>query len=143
MKKLHIIALLLLVLLSSCVGDKHYQTDKLELRQLVKTTDTTKSAHGAFFLVAGSYSSSENIDTRIKMYVLVNGVYKYLEYDISVVRIKIDNTAKVPYLVISYSHPRQVSDENITDRPYWYSGRVVLTTHESYLPEQLLPITIK
>lgn len=130
-------------LFSSCHEDKRFQTDNLELRQLVKTTDTTKSEHGAFFLLAGGYSSSENVNNKIKMYALVNGSYKYLEYDVSDVRIKIDNTVKTPYLVISYRNDKKVSDERITGRPHWYSGRIVLVTNEYYLPEQLLPITIK
>lgn len=143
MEKLIFIIIMLILMFTSCRDYNQYQTDNLELRQLVKNTETTKSEHGAFFLLAGSYSSSESIHTKIKMYALVNGAYKYLEYNINSIRIKIDNTIKVPFLTIYYYRHDELNVEKITDNPDWYSSKIVLTTPEYYLPEKLLPINIE
>lgn len=137
------------VLTVSCFpSDKHYQTGKLPLRQLVNTSDTVKYSRGGFFLVAGSYSSGEYTNDVIKMYALVDGAYKYLEYNMRDVRITIDNTVDIPYIIVYASldgpgAPESLSDEDITSIYSWRLEKVILYTPEQYLPEHLLPIKLK
>ena len=139
-----ILTILTLFILNSCIPEyNYYKSDPMPLRQLVKSDDTTVSGRAAFFLIAGNASYSEGVSSKIKMYVLVNSSYKYLEYDLEEVRIKIDNSITVPYLTIEYSSEKPKSNEYLTNMTLYGNDKVVLNTPEEYLPTQLLPIQIK
>src|SRR5690554_6719166 len=91
----------MIILTQACLPkDKHYKTNKLPLRQLVNGSNTTRSATGWFFIAAGGHSGRETKTDYIKMYALVNGSYKYLEYNMRSVRIAIDNTITTPYIEV-------------------------------------------
>lgn len=140
-----ILLIILGLIMTSCEPErKQFLTAKMPLRQLVNSINTTTKADGWFFLVSGGYSSSAQTKSTIKMYALVNGAYKFLEFDMKSVRIHVDNSVTAPYIVCYYSSNRNrvISDETVTNHLFLID-KVVLHTSEKYLPEQLLPINIK
>src|SRR5690606_38309821 len=148
MKK-YLILLISIFIFTSCVNRFSFQSNELPLRQLVSGTDTSKYSSGWFFIAAGGYSSGKTKTDYIKMYALVDGAYKYLEYDMRAVRIAIDNSIIIPYIKVysSYDCPAcpknaKKSDEWLTSKEY-FIDKVVLYTPEQHLPEYLVPIKLK
>lgn len=115
----------------------------LPLRQLVKNTELVKSSSGSFFLISGSYSNKEYQYTQIKMYVLADGIYTYVELPIRSLKIKIDNKVETPYLYINYTHSKKLTNtESLEYLNSYIKNVVILVCPEKYLPEQLLPINL-
>lgn len=147
MKK-YLILLLITVLFSSCYKETYYESNNLPLRQLVNGKDTNTYSKGWFFIAAGRYSSGTETNEYIKMYALVDGTYKYLEYDIKKVRISLNNSVKTPYIKIYGSYSASCTscykhtDEWKTSNK-WGLDKVVLYTPEEYLPEYLIPIKLE
>lgn len=145
MKKI-LFLILGVILFTSCknLTTKDYVSSKMPLRQLVKSVDTSKQSRGSYFLIAASFQSSEVKVTKVKMYVLAEGIYSYQEYNISDVKIKIDDTIKIPYLYINYKNTQKLNDLTILDpvNQLYITPLIVLVCPEKYLPEQLLPINI-
>jgi hypothetical protein len=72
---------------------------KHELRKFnVKTTNKTESS-GCWFFVVGSYSSKTTEESKIRFYFMtIKGEYVFKEMDFNKVNVKIDSTAKIPYV---------------------------------------------
>jgi hypothetical protein len=121
---------------------KHYKTENIQLRQLVKTDEVTKESHASYFLISGSYSSREEVNTTIKLIGKVNGLYRLIEFDFNDARIKIDNSLTKPHLYIKYSsYDKRNTSTLLNHRRYDISSYVIVCP-EKYLPEKLLPINL-
>jgi hypothetical protein len=138
------ILILLLAVLSACnTPINHYKTDRILLRQLVKTTEITKSASASYFLILGTASYSEESKTTIKVMGKVHGLYRLIEFDFNDARIKIDNSINKPYLYLKYTGSKKVSLGELITHPNWYIvTSYVIVCPEKYLPEKLLPINL-
>jgi hypothetical protein len=143
MRKLLNITLIILSL-SSCDTRpfKHQKSDKIELRQLVKTTEISKNATASYFLILGSASYSENSETKIKLMGKVHGLYRLIEFNFNDARIKIDNSIDKPYLYLNYTSKNKVPTGYLLSQSSWYVTTYVIVCPEKYLPEQLLPIRL-
>jgi hypothetical protein len=140
MKKI-ILLLIAIVTLSSCEGPIPRHSENIPLRQLVKSETRTTYASASFFLIAGSASSGEYTTTNVKAMGSVNGEYRYLQMEFEKVRIKIDNSVKIPYVILNYN------DVSITDTDYllkyeYHIDSYTIVCPEQYLPERLLPIQL-
>ena len=135
--------LLSLVLFTSCepAQYKKYHSDKIHLRQLVKNTTTSTDTSGAFFLIAGSVSSSSETETVIKVIGNVDGEYRFMQFNFTKVRIKIDNKVTTPYIVLNYRDIHPMSIDELMAYEYNVES-VTIVCAEQYLPERLLPIKI-
>lgn len=143
MKNLLYITLLVLSLFSCDFPEKKYgKTENIYLRQLVKTDEVTKSGSASYFLVTGSASYSEDVETKIKLMGKVNGFYRLIEFNFEDVRIKIDNTIGRPYLYINYQDYNKLSVAKLLTYDRYSIRSYVIVCPEKYLPEQLLPITL-
>ena len=138
------ILILLLAILSACnTPINHYKTDKILLRQLVKTTEITKSASASYFLILGTASYSEESKTTIKVMGKVHGLYRLIEFDFNDARIKIDNSINKPYLYLKYTGSEKVPLGELITNPNWFLvTSYVIVCPEKYLPEKLLPINL-
>ena len=142
MKKL--LGLLMLGVLFGCqpippVKDLH--SEKIYLRQLVNRDVTETHMSGSFFLIAGSMSSDSETNTVVKLMGEVNGEYRFMQFDFTKVRIKIDDKVTTPYIVLNYNYREKVE----TDYLLKYVGNIdsiTIVCPEQYLPEKLLPIQI-
>ncbi len=144
MKK--VLLLLIIITLSSCSekdnGYRKRKSSKLELRQLIKETETTKQSNGWFFAIGGGYSNSEYKETVVKVFAKVEGRYRLIEMPISSVRINIDDSLKKPNIEIEYEDDKIGDEELLSDR-YSYKTKVyIINCSEQYLPEKLLPINL-
>lgn len=140
MKKLLILFLLFLVGCNVPVYKK-YHTDKIYLRQLVNRDITETHTSAAFFLVAGSMSSDSETQTVIKVMGEVNGEYRFMQFDFTKARIKIDNKVTTPYIVLNYVEDEVKSIDYLLEYDYNVKS-VTIVCPEQYLPEKLLPIQI-
>lgn len=99
-----IICILLATSIMSCekVDRKpvSYRTPKMELRQLVNTTEVSQNSSGGFFLIGGSYSSSTNREHLVKVFAKVENSYRFLEFPLKNARVHINNNIKVPYIEV-------------------------------------------
>ena len=96
------ILICILLLLTSCIHntEKEYKSSKLELRQLVQETETQKTTHDYYFIIAGGYDSHENKITTVKVFAKVEGRFRLIEMPIEEIRISIDNKIKKPNIEI-------------------------------------------
>lgn len=146
MNKLLII-LALIFTLNSCTYQ--YETEEFELRQFTNVSENINSSSGSFFIIAGGYSSKNEYKENIKLFAKVDGTYRYLEFDLKKVRIKIDNSINIPTIKIFYkddcSRPRSndyIFNYEIVNNSITNSNYVILSCPEIYLPEKLVPIDI-
>jgi hypothetical protein len=140
MKKI-ILLLIAIVTLSSCEGPTPRHSEHIPLRQLVKSETRETYATASFFLIAGSASSGTYTTTDVKAMGAVNGEYRYLQMEFEKVRIKIDNSVKIPYVILNYN------DVSATDTDYllkyeYHIDSYTIVCPEQYLPERLLPIQL-
>ena len=151
MKKIFIM-ITLSVLLISCsdLSDDKFesQTSPLKLRQLVNTNEMESMSNGSAALFFATYHSEEKNIDYIKVFAEVEGAYRFLEIPMERVRVKLDSSSQVPYLLIHYNYYSQkemkVSDNDICDDklPSFYITRYTIVCREEYLPEKLIPINI-
>ena len=128
-----------MTLVVSC--STRYETEDLELRQLVNDTKERTSASGGFFFIAGTYSSRSYTEITISVFAKVDGAYRYIKIPIERVRINIDNNIKLPTLKIVYlSDVGERDTETVLD--YHLYAKYIINCPEIYLPEKLLPITL-
>jgi hypothetical protein len=120
---------------------KDYHTDKIYLRQLVNRDVTETHTSGSFFLIAGSVSSDSETQTVIKVMGEVNGEYRFMQFDFTKARIKIDNKVTTPYIVLNYVDDENKSVDYLLEYDYNVKS-VTIICPEQYLPEKLLPIQI-
>lgn len=140
MKKL-LLLFVTLLMIGCRVEYKEYHTDKIYLRQLVNRDITETHTSGAFFLIAGSVSSESETSTVVKVMGEVNGEYRFMQFDFTKARIKIDNKVTTPYIVLNYVDDRVQSIDYLLGYDY-YVKSVTIVCPEQYLPEKLLPIQI-
>ena len=142
----HLIKFLVLILITctivSCewAKDKQFTSSKLELRQLVKETETSSHSSGWFFFITGGYSSETTQRTYVKVFANVDGEYRYIEMPIEDIRIVINNNISTPYIQIRYTNSKQRNNNDLLE--YSWGHIYVITCPEIYLPEKLLPITL-
>jgi hypothetical protein len=120
---------------------KGYHTDRIYLRQLVNRDVTETHTSGSFFLIAGSVSSNSETQTVIKVMGEVNGEYRFMQFDFTKARIKIDNKVTTPYIVLNYSDDESKSIDYLLEYEY-HVVSVTIVCPEQYLPEKLLPIQL-
>jgi hypothetical protein len=120
---------------------KSYHTDKIYLRQLVNRDVTETHTSGSFFLIAGSVSSDTETETVIKVMGEVDGEYRFMQFDFTKARIKIDNRVTTPYIVLNYTDDETQTIDYLLEYGY-YVKSVTIVCPEQYLPEKLLPIQI-
>ena len=120
---------------------KNYHTDRIYLRQLVNRDVTETHTSGSFFLIAGSVSSDSETQTVIKVMGEVKGEYRFMQFDFTKARIKIDNKVTNPYIVLNYVEDEVKSIDYLLEYGY-YVKSVTIVCPEQYLPEKLLPIQI-
>ena len=120
---------------------KTYHTDKIYLRQLVNKDVTETHTSGSFFLIAGSVSSDSETQTVIKVMGEVNGEYRFMQFDFTKARIKIDNRVTTPYIVLNYMDDENKSVDYLLEYDYNVKS-VTIVCPEQYLPEKLLPIQL-
>jgi|LakMenEpi03Aug12_release.lakeMendotaPanAssembly.Ray.scaffolds.fasta_scaffold361315_3 hypothetical protein len=151
MKKIFIM-ITLSVLLISCSDllDKKFesQTSPLKLRQLGNTNERESTSNGSVALFFAAYHSEEKNVDYIKVFAEVEGAYRFLEIPMERVRVKLDSSSQVPYLLIHYNYFSQkemkFSDNNICDNKSYVFDITdyTIVCREEYLPEKLLPINI-
>lgn len=142
-----IITLLLLSALISCSedeGDKIHYTSIFPLKQLVQDEVTSKSSHGGFFLIGGSYSSSEKTEDFVKVFAKVEDNYRVITIPLRNLRININDSLTVPTLQIKYEHSYPCTDEYVCDiiECCGYTHKYIISCPEIYLPTKLIPITL-
>ena len=144
----------MLVLAISMVGCNleiiNQESGPMKLRQLANVTETEKSSGGTFVLFFATYHSQEKDMDFIKVFAEVDGLYRFIEIPMELVKVKIDNSVATPYVQIRYSFngtgPIWRSNTYIIENVE-YAGRLnltdyVITCPEQYLPERLLEIDI-
>lgn len=142
MKKIFgLLALLFMIACQPLPIRKGQHSEKIYLRQLVNRDVIQSNTSGSFFLIAGSINSSSESKTIVKLIGNVNGEYRFIQFDFTKVRIKIDNKVTKPYIVLNYRDSEVIE----TDMLLKYIGDVdsiTIVCAEQYLPERLLPIQI-
>lgn len=146
--------ILMLVLAIGMVGCNleiiNQESGPMKLRQLANVTETEKSSGGTFVLFFATYHSQEKDMDFIKVFADVDGLYRFIEIPMELVKVKIDNSVATPYVQIRYSFngtgPIWRSNTYIIENVE-YAGRLnltdyVITCPEQYLPERLLEIDI-
>lgn len=115
----------------------------IELRQIIKDKETVKSASFGYFVFAASGSYSETEELTVKVCGKVDGSYRFLEFDINDIRIKIDNSVKTPYLKLNVNNDlKNKYASTILDYHNWEIRSVTIVCSDEMLPERLLPIDI-
>jgi hypothetical protein len=71
----------------------------------------------------------------------VNGEYRFMQFNFELVRIRIDNKVKTPYIVLNYVYSEPQSIDELLDYSY-HMKSVTIVCPEQYLPERLLPIQL-
>lgn len=136
----------------SCGGKNPHRNLPIELRQLVKTTDTKSESHSSFFLIMGSYNESTTQEITIKVFANIDGAYRFISMPIEKVRINIDNSLIKPNMQLEYSFRSTLDDKTVLD---WFADErtnanlihnpkltYIINCPEQYLPEKLLPIEL-
>jgi hypothetical protein len=141
MKKL--LGLLMLGFLFGCqpIEYKDLHSERIYLRQLVNRDVTETHTSGSFFLIAASINSESQTNTVVKLMGEVNGEYRFMQFDFTKVRIKIDNKVTIPYIVLNYNRREKVETDFLLEY-YGYINSITIVCPEQYLPEKLLPIQI-
>ena len=116
-------------------------TDKIYLRQLVNRDVTETHSSGAFFLIAGTMNSNSYTETVVKVMGEVNGEYRFMQFNFELVRIRINNNVKTPYIVLNYVYHEPQTIDELLDYSY-HMKSVTIVCPEQYLPEKLLPIQL-
>lgn len=143
MKKIIYLIFFIGILTSCKETTGRVSTTKMELRQLISKEVATKNSNGFYFVVIGSYSSSESKYELIKMFVKVdNTYYKLLKLNLEEVNIVIDNKISKPYLILTTESFSYKTDKEIL-KYIGYGDEIYLHCPEKYLPEKLLNIELK
>jgi len=148
MKKiLFLLPILALGLLESCTVETgkppvDRKSENLYLRQLVKSTNQKTEASGIFFLVTGSYNSQTETKTVVQVFAKIKGEYRFIEIPVESIRIQLDSSCKIPYVVLNYRGRDEMSEEDLLSHPGWYINTYTIVCSEEYLPERLLPINL-
>src|SRR5690348_13483473 len=97
-----VLVVLITVILISCRAQETFKTKKLELRQLVQSTDISTKTSGGYFLIAGSFSSTQETTVSVKVFAKTEKYYQLIDMPIEDIRINIDNTLEKPNVQIQY-----------------------------------------
>ncbi len=105
-----------------------------DLRKFNIKTSTSSSTSAWYFLVMGGYSKESTSDTKVRFYFMnYKGEFQLKEMRLNAINVKIDSTAKVPYVKFNWSEANsEVSEEDI----YNYIERAVICCRENdFQPE--------
>ena len=145
MRKLILLAsgiITMMLLLSSCQMNKfdeheYLLSGKHELRKFNVKESATTTSRGSWFLVVGSYESQTKTESKVRFYFKTrNDEYVFKELDFEKVVLKIDSTAKVPYVKFYWNncgcgyHP---NDMQIYERAI--TRAVIYCKEEDFAPE--------
>jgi len=139
-----LLGLLMLGFLFGCqpiTPEKNLHSEKIYLRQLVNRDVTETHTSGSFFLIAGGINSDTETNTVVKLMGEINGEYRFMQFDFTKVRIKIDNKVTTPYIVLNYRYSDVIETDYLLKYPYNIDS-ITIVCPEQYLPEKLLPIQI-
>lgn len=141
MKKL-IYLIIFTLFLNSC--QTLQETEEFELRQFKNETVESNYTSGTFFFIVGGYSSKTETKDIVKLIANIDGVYRFLEFKLERLRIKIDNSITTPTIQIFYYDESKRTNDFIfrTNTLNYYGTYVVLRCPEIYIPEDLTPIKI-
>jgi len=126
--------------------EKPYVPEKLELRMLSQTTETTAHASGGFFLIIGGYSYNQVIIQKIRMMIKVNNTYRVIEAPLEKVRFIINDNIKIPYLELtSVMHSNKpITTNMVLDANDNTNGFAItlytITCHSKHIPTNINPI---
>lgn len=118
------------------------KTDPIYLRQLVKSDRDESTSNGSFFLVMGSFNSRSEKKTVVQVILKVNEEYRFMEMEMEKIRIKLDSTCKIPYIILSYPSERDIEISRLLKDPDWFIDTYTIVCSEELLPEKLLPIEL-
>lgn len=125
---------------------RRLRTPTIEVRQLVKVDETNKQSSGSYFLIAGGFSSSESVETFVKVFAKIGETYQFLEMPIDKIRVNLDNNLAAPNIQLEYSSRKVESVSELVNgrasRSFHYKISYRINCPESFLPENLLPITL-
>jgi len=127
----------------SCIKYTDRLSGKIELRQLESSISSTESSGAWFFVVAGGYSQSETTILMIKAFGKIDGTYRLMEFPLKDTRINIDNSIKTPTIQIGYTHHKNISNSELFNFMEYGNFYYIINCPDIYLPEKLIPITIK
>lgn len=145
----NLLIIVLLALLTSCGKEIDYTftSDKMELRQLKQSTETTASSSGWYFLVAASYKSEEHVEQVVKVFAKVDGRYRYIEMPLEQIRIVINNDITIPYIEAEKTvydlyipNIERIKERYTTEKLLNSYPIFIITCPEQYLPQNLIPL---
>lgn len=139
----YFILLIIIFGLISCNEFKERLSDKIELRQLESSVSSTKTSSAWFVITAGSYDQSETSIPIVKVFGKIDGTYRLIEFPLKNARINIDNSIKTPTIQIGYTYHRNLRNTEILRNSEYNADYYIINCPDIYLPEKLIPITIK
>ncbi len=150
MRKIILMLVLAIGMMGCDLRTINQESGPMKLRQLANITETEKSSGGTFVLFFATYHSQEKDMDFIKVFAEVDGLYRFIEIPMELVKVKIDNSVTTPYIQIRYWfnntgpfwHSNTKIIDEIEERDYLFLTDYVITCPEQYLPERLLPIDI-
>ena len=142
MKK-YLFLLMIIFGLTSCNEFKERLSDKIELRQLGSSVLSTKTSSAWFIIAAGSYEQSETSTIIVKVFGKIEGTYRLIEFPLKNARININNSIKTPTIQIGYTYHRNMLSSEILRNLKYNADYYIINCPDIYLPEKLIPITIK
>lgn len=116
-----------------------YRTNPIELRQLVKTTETKQNFNAGFFLIMGGVSSSTTQELSIKVLAKIDNSYVFLDMPMNIIRIYIDNSLTRPNIQLEYRGEKGQSVDYILHHHF---VNYIINCPEQYLPEKFIPIEL-
>lgn len=134
MKK-HVLLILISICLFSCqtIVSKSEFSDKAELRRFKVETAVNKTSSGYLFFFIGGYSSSEQIENKIKFYAK-NKLNEYCLFECKLqnVKIKLDSTVVNAY--VKFNYEPNISNNNV------YRGGTDSLTYENIADDLIFQV---
>lgn len=131
--------ILLLFILGSCkqtIENYPELNKKHELRKFNVKTTTENYSHGGFFLIMGSYSSGEITETNVRMYFKnCEGSYQLLELPLNMLKIHINDSIKIPYVILDITNENWTCTRLQNMSSAWYNSVTVYCKEEDFQPE--------
>lgn len=135
----------LLFSIVACVPDrqKSYIIDNVEMRQLQNGSANENSVHVSYFMFIGNIEGQSEEVEYVKMFINIDGYYKFVKLPMNDVYIKINNSVDKPYLKVKYSWYDKLKLSRIIRDDYNnYYQKYIIICPEEYLPENMSPINL-